>query len=294
LETGGFDILHIHAATVPVLPILFQKYSRTLTVGTLHTYFESSVFYRIARGISQRYLDALDGVIAVAPSCIEAVGRYFDFKRGYRIIPNGVDIDWFSRPTGLLRKYADRRPTVLFLGRLDPRNGLDTLLDAFFLLLREMPDARLIVVGDGPLRTLYERQAGTLLGRSVFFEGQIGDLRPDYFSRCDVFCYPATKASFGITLLEAMAAGKAVVAVDNCGFRELITHGKTGLLVPPNDPTALSKALLSILQNPALAQSLATHAQNGIQSFSWSTVTDKILSYYDDIYREKKGIPFAA
>ncbi len=295
LRDHPVDILHIHSATMPMLPLLFQKYSRTTTIGTLHTYFDSSLFYRLFHRPIQGYLDALDGIIAVAPSCISAMQRYFTFEAGsYRVIPNGVDIDWFSKPSGRLEKHAAPRPTVLFLGRLDPRNGLDILLQAFPIVLQSIPHARLIIAGDGPLRAMYEEQAKAYLNRSVFFDGPIRDLRPDYFAASTVFCYPATKASFGITLLEAMAAGTPVVATDNCGFRDVIDSGKTGLLVPQDNPAALAKALTDVLGNPVLAHSLAARARAKVEAFSWSSVTDQILAYYDEILSRKKRVSFAA
>ncbi len=291
LAEEKFDLLHIHSPIMMTLPVLFQKYTNTVTVGTFHTYFDSFLVYRIGRAVAQKYLDKLDGRIAISSSCIEAMNRYF--HADYRIIPNGIETEWFARPSGRIARFADGSPNILFLGRLDPRNGLDTLIDAYRHVESRLPEARLIVVGDGPLRAIYEKKAGAFLGRKIFFEGQINGGRPDYFATSHVFCYPATKASFGITLLEAMSAGTPVVATDNRGFRDIIHHEVDGLLVPQDNPQKLADALVRVLKDPALASKLAEGGRREAERYSWSKVTDQVLNYYDEVYQRKKGEPFA-
>lgn len=290
LAAEQFDLLHIHSPMTPTLPILFQKYSDTVTVGTVHTYFDSLPYYRLFRKILQPYLDKLDGLIAVAPSCVEAMDKYF--RGHYAIIPNGVDVEWFARPQGVIEKYDDDRPTVLFLGRLDPRNGLGTLIKAFFKVLAQVPKARLVVVGEGPMRPLYERKASLHLGKAIFFEGEISNTRPEYFAASDVFCYPATKASFGITLLEAMAAGKPVVATENKGFCDMMQNGVNGLLVEQGRSDKLADALVQVLQDKNLARKLSDNGREMIRNYSWETITDRVLGFYNKISLQKRGVPF--
>lgn len=291
LAEEKFDLLHIHSPLMMTLPMLFEKYTDTVTIGTFHTYFDSTIFYSLWRNVMQRYLDKLDGRIAVAPSCIEAMSRYLEGD--YTIIPNGVETSWFANPAGKIEKYNDGIPNILFLGRLDPRNGLDALLEAFPHIEKKMPRVRLLIVGDGPMRSFYEEKAGLFLNKKIFFEGQIDQNRPDYFATSHVFCYPATKASFGITLLEAMSAGTPVVATDNRGFRDIIRTGINGLLVPENHPVALAETLLKVLKDPALAKKLSEEGRREAERYSWAKVADQVLSFYDEIYRKKKGVPFA-
>lgn len=290
LDEEKFDLLHIHSPLMMTLPILFQKYTNTVTVGTFHTYFDSIFFYRLLRKGLQRYLDKLDGRIAVAPSCVEAMDRYF--QADYTIIPNGVATTWFANPPKI--KKFEEGANILFLGRLDPRNGLDHLLDAFPHVARRMPEAKLIVVGDGPMRHFYEEKAAPFVGRKIFFEGQINGHRPEYLAASRVFCYPATKASFGITILEAMAAGVPVVATDNRGFRDIVRDGENGLLIPPDRPTALAGALVSLLQNRSLAGKLAVEGRKTAELCSWPRVTDRILDFYNRVWFGKKGMPFVS
>lgn len=295
LAEEKFDLLHIHSPVMPILPMLFQKHSNTVTVGTFHTYFDaadSHFFYKTFQKLVQSFLDDLDGKIAVGPSCIEAMNEYFDAE--YTIIPNGVDVDWFAKPTGTIAEHHGHDANILFLGRLDPRNGLDDLLQAFPDVVKEIPQARLIVAGDGPLRPFYEDKAGSLLKDKIFFAGQVNGNRPDYFASSQVFCYPANKASFGITLLEAMASGKPIVAADNPGFRGVLENGLNGLLYPPENPKALAQSLTKILGDPAFAKGLIEQGKKSVEQYSWSRVTDRVLEFYDEVYMKKKGERFTA
>lgn len=293
LEEEKFDLLHIHSPLFMTLPLLFLKYSETVTVGTLHTYFDSvgpRFFFRAFQKFIQRFFDKMDGVIAVSEACKKALAPYL--KGDFAYIPNGVDTEWFANPKGKIEKFDDETPKVMFLGRMDPRNGLESLLDAFPAVVERLPAAKLIVVGDGPMLPLYQEKAGALNGRNVFFEGQINGNRPEYFASCDVFCYPAKIAAFSVTLLEAMAAGKPVVGTDNLGFRQAIENGKNGLLVPPEDSGQLAKALLHLLEDRETAARIAKNGQEWVQGISWSRVTDRILDFYDQVYRRERGVPW--
>ena len=292
IEDEKFDLIHIHSPLTPVLPLLFEKYSNTVTVGTIHTYFDSAFLYGVFRKVMQNFLIKFDGLIAVSASCITAMDRYF--KMNYQIIPNGVDTQWFRDPTHKIKKYDDGVFNIFFLGRLDPRNGLDTLLDAMPFVLQKHPKSRLIIAGDGPLREFYEKKAGPRLNQSIFFEGQINSERPMYFSTSHVFCYPATKASFGITLLESMAAGTPVVATDNRGFRDIIDHGRNGLLTPPEDPEKLAETLIRIQNDTSLAKHLSVTGRIAAERYNWAHVTDQILEFYNKVYLKKKGQSFAS
>jgi len=291
LKKERFDLIHLHNPLDPVLPLLFLKYSKSLTVGTFHTVLASTRYFKWFNKIAQNYLNKLDGIIAVSPSCATLMEKHFD--NSFKVIPNGVDTEWFANPTGKVEKHFGSDANILFLGRLDPRNGLDDLMAAFPQVLKAIPEARLIVAGDGLLRPYYEKKAGDLLGKNIFFEGQVNETRPDYFAASAVFCYPAAIASFGIALLESMAAGVPVVATENEGFKALIDDGVNGLLVPAKDPVALGRALIRVLRDKTLAAILQRNGRQTADRFSWSRVTDQVLDFYGEIFR-RKGAPFAA
>lgn len=290
LAQEQFDLLHLQSPIDVTLQLLFLKYTNTVTIGTLHSYFKWVPYFQLFKKVVQSYLDKLDGLIAVSPACLEAMNRYF--KVNPRIIPNGVDIEYFSRPALPVPHYHDGVKNIFFLARLDPRNGLDVLFEAFPLILKEAPDTRLLIAGDGPLRSFYEKKAGNLLGKKIFFEGKIFETRPEYFATSDVFCYPANHATFGVTLLEAMAAGKPIVATDNPGFRCVIQSGFNGLLTHTDDPIDLAKAILKVLKTPSLALQLVENGKKFVQQYSWPQVTSQILDFYQEVYLRKTGKNF--
>src|SRR5207302_5768297 len=117
---------------------------------------------------------------------------------GFDVIPNGVDTGFFSPDAESLPQFADGLHTILFVGRFDPRNGLKYMLGAFELLRERRDDVRLVVLGDGPLRGVYQRMVPARLRDSVLFEGRIDQLRPRYLASADVLCTPCQLASFGM------------------------------------------------------------------------------------------------
>jgi phosphatidylinositol alpha-mannosyltransferase len=287
LEREQFDLLHLHSPLVPTVPMVALHAAKCPTVGTFHTYFDKSlwsVWYSLLTGRVQRLVDKLDGQIAVSRSCVDALTPFF--KINARIIPNGVNISEFSPDIPKLARFEDGKKNLLFLGRLDPRNGFSLMIRAFELVKEQIPDVRLIIVGDGPLRRYYKRIVPTDIQESIHLVGPILEERNRYYASCDVFCSPVEKASFGVTLLEAMATGKPVVATDNCGYRELFGKDE-GFLVPPRDPQAFSAAILHLLKNPTLGEEMGTNGRQKALGFSWDKVTDLIAGFYKEILYDR-------
>ncbi len=221
LREGRYDIVHVHSPLTPVLPMLAIDEADCPVVGTFHTYFERSNGYALFNRYFQRRLDRLSAAIAVSHSTTVALDRYF--SADWRIIPNGIDVDVFTpdapRPSEI---HADV-PSILFLGRFDPRNGLDTLIDAFRRVKARGRRAQLVVVGDGPLRDHYRALAGG--DPDITFVGAVLEGRPRYYANCSMYACPTTKASFGITLLESMACETPIVCSDILGFRDVVSTG---------------------------------------------------------------------
>jgi len=280
LEEEEFDLLHCHSPIVPMLPLLALAAARCPVVGTFHTYFDRSLAYAILKDAAQRRLDRLDGQIAVSQSCIDALSRYFRLRA--RIIPNGVDTDQFNPSVPRLEKFDDGKLNLLFVSRFDPRNGLALMLRAFRIVKSAFPDVRLIVVGDGMLRFYYKQLVPKELARDVHFEGLIRDRRPSYYAACDVFCSPVMKASFGVTLLEAMAAGKPIVATENTGYKELLSP-QEGFLVPQRDPKAFAETILRLLRDERLRRDMGANGRRKALRYSWDIVGSQIRAYYAEI-----------
>lgn len=280
-EREKFDLLHLHSPLVPTLPMFAQFAARCPTVGTFHTYFDRSMWYSLLRGTVQtKLINRLKGQIAVSQSCIDALAPYFELKA--RIIPNGVNTSEFSPEVPRFPQFAGEKLNLLFLGRLDPRNGLSLMIQAFRLIKSKFPDVQLIIVGDGPLREYYKRLVPEEIERDIHLAGPVLHERNRYYSSADIFCSPVEKASFGITLLEAMASGKPIVATDNCGYRELLDP-EEGFLIPPRDPKAFADAILKLLEDPELRKEKGMNGRAKALEYSWDKVSNKIAGFYEEI-----------
>ena len=278
LEQEQIDIVHVHGGLAPVLGLTAPSAAAELglpVVATFHSWFRRSALCRIFRRPLQRRLDQHAAAIAVSQPVVDAHARYFDAD--WDIIPNGVDTEFF-RPSP--PPASDRRgPELLFLGRLDPRNGLDTILTAMPMVLARYPDTRLMVAGDGPLRPLYERMAAPL-GRHVTFLGRVNGDRPSHFSRADLYVCPTTKASFGVTLLEAMACGIPIAASDITGFRELVNGGEEAVLVPLGQPAEWAETVVDLLGDQERRRRMGRAGLAKAAGYSWPLVTERILQVY--------------
>jgi len=286
LREERIDVVHLHGCLAPTLGLVAPAAAFRLgipVVATFHSWFRKSVAYQLLRRPLQRRLDRIDAKIAVSEPVIKAMSRYF--RADWEIIPNGVRLDMFhpdgDRPPGAPGPHG---PRLLFLGRLDPRNGLETLLSAMPRILERHPKAELVVAGDGPLRPYYRRLAKSFAG-SVRFAGQIYDERPEYYTSADIYLCPTDKASFGITLLEAMACGTPIIASDITGFRELIGGGTEALLVPPHDPSAWSEATIRLLADSARRAAMGASGVAKASLYAWPLVARRVLAVYERVLR---------
>jgi phosphatidylinositol alpha-mannosyltransferase len=277
-----FDIAHLHSPLVPTLPPMAIPASRCRSVGTFHTYFEGNPIYQRFHGILQKQvLNRLSAVTAVSQPCIDSLARYFSL-RDPRIIPNGIDVGFFRPDAPRLAQFDRSKLTLLFLGRFELRNGFPLMLEAFKRVRQARSDVRLVVVGDGALRPSYERMVPDALRSDVHFEGLVLAERPSYYASCDIFCSPISKASFGITLLEAMAAGRPIVATDNVGYRSLLGTAE-GVLVPADGPDAFAAAILALLADPARRDEMGRAGREKSLAFSWDTIVDRTLDLYSEV-----------
>lgn len=217
------------------------------------------------------------------------LARAFEGLTGIRpdIIPMGVDVARF-RPA-----HRDDRgqtgPHILSVGRLAAKKGLHHLIDALAELSARFPDARLTIVGDGPIRDELAAQAERLgLSGRVTFLGMIpnADL-PGLFARADLFAVPSIIDQTGdreglpVSILEAAASGVPVVASDVGGISDFVEDGVTGLLVPPGDPSALAGAMARLLGDRDLSRDIATRARTRVEGgFTW----DSVSARFDAIY----------
>lgn len=283
-----FDLVHVHGPTEPVLPLAALASFTCPKVGTFHSFNERpSLGYEVFQKRLQSYFNRLNGRIAVSEAARSFISRYFPGH--YDIVPNGVDIERFkpdARPFDWYR--PDREFVILFVGRMDPRKGLKYLLQAFSLISDQVPQARLVVVGNGILKPYYARFAAVAQRPRIDFKGFVSaeDL-PRYYASCDVFCAPADgHESFGIVLLEALAAGRSVVASAIPGYRSVIRHGQDGVLVTPKSPLALASAIIDLYRHPSERVRLARAGRQRALEFSWPSVAGRIEAVYQRVLNQ--------
>lgn len=285
LEEGRFDVLHIHEPNAPSISLLALALVRpdVAVVCTFHTAMRRSRARELTSPVVRPLMEKISARIAVSE---EARRTLVEHHGGDAvIIPNGVDTARFrdARP---LPAWAGTptRPVVAFLGRLDePRKGLGVFMEAAPAVLARHPGARFLVAGRGEAQEA--REAARVLGGAVEFLGPIDDERKQsLFAGASVYVAPQTGGeSFGIVLVEAMAAGCPVVASDLEAFTALLQGGRVGRLFPTGDAAALAHAVNDLLAHEGARRSLGARGQRASLRYDWSNVVERILAVYQTV-----------
>ncbi|MBN2537287.1 glycosyltransferase family 4 protein [candidate division WOR-3 bacterium] len=278
-----FDIVHIHGSLAPSLPIVSLRASHAINVFTFHAEFGHSLPYIVLKPLLDPYFRMIHGLVAVSESARDSTARYF--PGDYRIIPNAIATDFFRPDAEPMPGLDDGRPSILFLGRIEPRKGLKYLLQALPQVVRRFPDARLVVVGAAPFGNRYEDCLDPDVAGHVLWTGAVpGEDRPRYYASCDVYCSPAIgRESFGIVLLEAMACARPVVASRIRGYRRVVEHDTDGLLVPPCDPDAIARAVCELLEDPARRERMGRAGREKALAYAWPGVAARVEEYYREL-----------
>ncbi|WP_067859714.1 glycosyltransferase family 4 protein [Nocardia shimofusensis] len=281
IEGNDFDVLHIHEPNAPSLSMLALKIAEGPIVATFHTSTTRSLVLSTFQGVLRPYHEKISGRIAVSELArrwqVEALGS--DAVE----IPNGVDVPAFARAP-MLAGYPRAGGTVLFLGRYDePRKGMQVLLEALPELVRRHPDIEVLVVGRGDEQRL-RREAGPNAGRLRLL-GQVSDEEKASAMRsADVYVAPNLGGeSFGIILIEAMAAGTPVVASELDAFRRVLRDGAAGRLVPIGDAARLAEAIDTLLTDAEQRDALVRKANQVVAEYDWPVVAEQILRVYETV-----------
>ncbi|MDD2679412.1 MAG: glycosyltransferase family 4 protein [Candidatus Omnitrophica bacterium] len=259
------DIIHTHSRTTQVLGWFLHKLTRRARVFTCHGFFKR----RILRSIFPCWGE---GIIAISGQVKEHLIR--DFKvpeKDIAVINNGIDIDRFKaaalKPKTLMKKSLglSEGPVIGIIARLSDVKGHKYLITAMKEVLVEYPAAQLLMMGTGKMQEDLNGLAASLgISKSVFFIPEISDT-VDALSAMDIFVMPSLQEGLGLALMEAMAAGLAVIGSNVGGIKTLIQDRQNGLLAKPADSEGLASAILNLLGDPSKREALGKQAQDFIQ-----------------------------
>jgi phosphatidylinositol alpha-mannosyltransferase len=262
LRGRRYDLVHLHEPMLPALCLTALVLQPAPLVGTFHMAASTQRWYRVFGPLCRRILERLDVRIAVSKVAERYVAASCPGR--YVVVPNGIRANGNGAP----RRSAEERRRILFVGRREPRKGLPVLLDAFSRL------------GDGAALDLVGPEGR--FGPGVTVHGRCDDeTRAELLSRASVLCAPSLEGeSFGVVLLEAMAAGLPVVASDLPGYRAVLPP-ECGVLVPPGDAAALAAALRRVLTDEQLRTRMRAAGPAAAAPYDWSRVAPRIVALYE-------------
>ncbi len=278
LREGQFDLLNIHGPCDFGLAFWGLSMFRGPKVLTLHSCFaDASWRHRVAAYYRWVFRRAA-AVIAVSEATAQSMGRYADFQS--TIIPNGIEAAyWRARPAPQYLRPGMRN--LVYLGRLEERNGPDVAIEAFSRIAPALPDVRLLVAGDGPLRAELQAQVPPDLRSRVEFLGAVYAQRPEILASSSVFLLPARAVGFSIMVLEAFAAGLPVVALPALGTDRAGQHWANVVVAKDNSAAAFADAVIDTLgrdQSERIARGRAI-----AEAFDWTRVGSRILDLFQRV-----------
>ncbi|MGH9086490.1 MAG: glycosyltransferase family 4 protein [Acidimicrobiales bacterium] len=271
LRDEAFEVVHLHEPIAPGPTMTALLFADAPKVGTFHAAGESAAYRYLGWGL-RRLARRLDHRVAVSPDAQRLAAGALGGE--YDLLFNGIEVERFADGPA----HPVDAPTVFFLGRHEPRKGLEVLLAA----LADLPDdVRVWVGGDGPQTD--ELRARHAHDRRIEWLGRISDAeRAARMRGCTVYCSPSVRGeSFGMVLLEAMASGCALVASDLDGHRNVATDGVDALLAPVGDAAALAKALRRVLDDEVLRAELVAGGRRRAEELSM----DRLAGRYVEVYR---------
>ncbi len=283
------DIIHSHWL-IPsgLVGAICKKVCKRPLVVTIH----GSDIFPFRKGslkhLLRLVLKSCDACTANSQATASAAQEITDVQQKLAVIPMGVDLNRFHPDEP---GFATDKPLILSVGRLINWKGVDYLIRAMPLVLEQLPEARLVICGDGPERANLERLASELsLTGNVVFEGSVPNSRlPDYYRTASVFVLPSIviestgeTEALGVVLLEAMACGKPVIGSNVGGIPDIIEDGWNGFLVQQKSPEELADRIVRLLSSDELRHRFSENALQTVRErFSWEAVTDRFGEIYE-------------
>lgn len=287
LEEGDFDVVHIHEPLVPSLSVLSLWATTAPVVATFHTSNVRSRVMQAAYPLLRPSIEKIHGRIAVSEDARRTVTTHIGGDAV--VIPNGVDTAAFARAERVPDwSGTPGRPTLVFLGRLDePRKGLPVLADAMPQILDEVPGARLLVIGPGGAEAARSRLPERVRAATDFLGALSDEDKASALASADLYLAPHTGGeSFGIVLVEAMAAGAPVLASDLAAFQRVLDGGRSGMAgatFANERPDDLAARAVELLRDPARLRVLSELGRERAQVFDWTVVAEEILAVYETV-----------
>ncbi|HSP38824.1 MAG TPA: glycosyltransferase family 4 protein [Frankiaceae bacterium] len=284
LRENDFDVLHVHEPAAPSVSLMAALLATQPVVATFHTSNPRSKILSAFEIPMQIALEKIQARIAVSEAARRTIVEHLGVDGV--LIPNGVDVAAFQGAAALAGwAPTPERRAIGFLGRIDePRKGLAVLLDALPELARRVPDVRLLVAGPGNVHETRRRIPKSLHDQVELLGLVSEDVKPRVFRSVDLYCAPNTgQESFGIILLEAMAADTAVVASDIDAFRRVLDDGRAGRLFPVGDASALADVLAGLLTTPADRHHLAERGRDVVRAYDWPVVAQAVVQVYEAV-----------
>jgi len=283
------DIVHCNDFSGRYIPLiaLLRALSRTRlvfgyrTAGNEPSNFLARAAYRYLFIQARRYWDAI-----VCPSKYQARSLKEDYgvhSADLTVIPNGVDLDLY-KDAGSVK--LEGMPSILFVGHLEPTKGADLAIRAFQLFNERVPASRLHMVGGGRNDAKYKELARELrVEEKTRFHGRIQRERlPQIYKGADICLFPSRFEAFGNVLLEAMAAGKPIVATRIGGIPEIIKNGRNGLLVEAN-PHAIAAGLSELASDSELSKRIEINNSQDIRRYTWDRMAKRYVNLYEQVVR---------
>jgi len=290
IKEENIDIIHSHSRTTQVLAALLSRRGKPARVFTCHGFFKPRLFRRLFPLWG-------DKIIAISHQVDEHLVRDFEVAgEDIEVVHNGVDIGRFGNIEAQFKNQERRRlgladaPVVGIVARLSDVKGHVYLLSAMKSVLDKIPAAQLLIVGEGKMKDELARRASELgIDKSVYFVARSEDTRKA-LAVMDVFVMPSLQEGLGLALMEAMAAGLAVVGSDIGGIKALIKDRESGLLVSPADTDGLAKAILDLLQDEEKRKRYGLEAAKFIAAnFSQEKMVDGTERIYSECLNKKAG-----
>jgi phosphatidyl-myo-inositol alpha-mannosyltransferase len=287
LRRGQFDLLNIHGPCDPGLAFAALAMFRGPKVLTLHNavFPDAAWRHRIAAYYRWVFRRAT-AVIAVSEATSQAWRRYADFQP--TIIPNGVDVGyWRAAPSARYLRPGTRN--IVYLGRLESRNGPEVAIEAFNRIGPGLPEVRLLMAGDGPMRSGLEARVAPALRDRVEFLGAVFDQRPELLASASAFLLPARAVGFSIMVLEAFAAGLPVVALPGLGTDNAGEHWSNVVMAKEDNIAAFAAAVSETLQRDQRER--IVRGRVIADAFDWEKVGERILDVFQRVVRKPAERP---